>query len=388
MSDDVFAARSVERHGPVPQAPREYDLIERLSSLLPGFEVEASGHDERASLPVDALHALHEHGFDAAMLPRDLGGGGFGHAPFGRMVRMLAAADPALATVWVMHVGAGIGLAQLTRRTLGTWYADAFLRGERFANALSEPASGNSFLNPQQEATPVEGGYVLTGAKRFVSGSEIAQHLLVNVAINGAPAFFGVEPDESVSIIPIWDTLGLRGTRSQLLSFDNTLLRIDRRGNAPEPGHINAIGAGLPNISLGIADAALAAAVSHARTRIIKGRPLAHQQWVQYEIATIHSGIEAAGAYTRQALSQADLGGSHDAFGTAKLLANRIAVDAAQLAVRIGGASGFLRTSPIQRHLRDAQAGQLMAYSTEVLSGVIGRQVLGIEETPAADAET
>jgi alkylation response protein AidB-like acyl-CoA dehydrogenase len=55
-------------------------------------------------------------------------------------------------------------------------------------------------------------------------------------------------------------------------------------------------------------------------------------------------------------------------------------VDTAQLGVRIGGASGYLKQSPIQRHLRDAEAGQLMAYSTEVLAGVIGKEVLGVPE--------
>jgi alkylation response protein AidB-like acyl-CoA dehydrogenase len=44
------------------------------------------------------------------------------------------------------------------------------------------------------------------------------------------------------------------------------------------------------------------------------------------------------------------------------------------------GASGYLKTSPIQRHLRDAEAGQLMAYSTEVLTTEIGKQVLGVTE--------
>ena len=53
--------------------------------------------------------------------------------------------------------------------------------------------------------------------------------------------------------------------------------------------------------------------------------------------------------------------------------------DVAQLGVRVGGASGFLKQSPIQRHLRNAQAGQLMAYSTEVLATEIGKEVLGVE---------
>lgn len=357
----------------------EQALVERLHAQLPDFAAEADANDINAILPVAALRRLSKEGFDAAVLPSSLGGGGISHETFGQLVRMLASADPSLATIWVMHVGAGVGLAQMTRQTLGRFYADAFLRGDRFANALSEPGSGNLFLNPQQEATPTVGGYQLNGAKRFVSGCEIAQHLLVNAAIDGQPAFFGVEPDKTVMIVPIWDTLGLRATRSQLLTFRGTLLREDRRGEPPMPGSFDAIGAGLPNISLGIADATLAALKRHAATRIIQGKPLSHQQWLQHDVASIHASIEATRALIRQVLRIVDQGGSNDGFRTAKFLANRVAVEVSQLAVRVGGASGFLRSSPIQRHLRDAQAGQLMAYSTEVLAGLIGRATLGVD---------
>ena len=119
--------------------------------------------------------------------------------------------------------------------------------------------------------------------------------------------------------------------------------------------------------------------MQHALDRIIQGKPLSHQQWVQFEVASVESRLEAAKAYFRLALWHADSGlpQTIGSLSRAKLLANRIAVDVAQLGVRIGGASGYLKTSPIQRHLRDAEAGQLMAYSTEVLSAQIGAEVLG-----------
>lgn len=368
LSETAQAVRSDER-----------TLFATLDAQLPTIAAEAAANDEHARLPEAQLRWLHTAGFDAAVLPESLGGGGSGYAFYGSVVRALAEADPAVATVWTMHLGAGIGLAQLTSEGLGSHFADALLRGDRFANALSEPTSGNRFLNPQQEAGRVAGGYTLSGAKRFVSGSEIADHLLVNVAINGEPAFFGIEPDATISLTPIWDSLGLRGTRSQLLGFDGTFLPEERRGGAPAAGNLNLVGAGLPGISLGIADAALAALIRHARGRSILGRPLAEQQWVEFAVAEHHVRLEAARAYWELSLSRADAGdpASAGAFGRAKLLANKVAVDVAQLAVRVGGGTGYLRSSPIQRHLRDAEAGQLMAYSTEVLAGVIGAEVLG-----------
>jgi alkylation response protein AidB-like acyl-CoA dehydrogenase len=206
----------------------------------------------------------------------------------------------------------------------------------------------------------------------------------VNVAIDGEPVFFGYEPDETLTIIPIWDTLGLRATRSQLLAFDETLLKDSHRATNP-PGRFNAINAGLSNISIGVAQAALDALIDHARNRAISGRPLSHQQWVQYEVADVEIKLTAVKAATRRALRLADLGdpASFAAIDRAKYLANKVAVEIAQLGVRIGGASGFLRGSPIQRHLRDAQAGQLMAYSTEVIAGQVGKLVLGVDEESA-----
>lgn len=367
--------------GPYQLTSTEIEFLDKVEQLAPDFAATAAGYDERAEIPTANLRALHEAGFERAVLPEAVGGEGLSYQAFGEVIRVLAQAEPSTATIALMHAGAGVALAQLTTGTSGSYYADEFLRGARFANALSEPASGNKFLQPQQPAFPVAGGYSLDGAKRFVSGSEIAEHLLVNALVDGVPAFFGVEPDATVEVIPIWDTLGLRATRSQLLSFKQTVLREDRRGRFPEPTDFNAIPAGLPAISLGIAEAALAALTAHARGRIIEGKPLSHQQWVQYEVADVESRLEAAKAYSRLALWHADQGlpQTMGSLSRAKVLANRIAVDVAQLGLRIGGASGYLKTSPIQRHLRDAQAGQLMAYSTEVLSGQLGQEILSVQ---------
>jgi alkylation response protein AidB-like acyl-CoA dehydrogenase len=362
-------------------APNEQQLLDRVKELATGFAAEAAGFDERAEIHVAALHKLHEAGVSRALLPAPLGGEGISYLAFGELIRLLAEADPSVATIQLMHGGAGVGLAELTRDSLGSFFADEFLAGRRFANALSEPASGNRFLNPQQAAAPAEGGWLLDGAKRFVSGSEIADYLLVNALVDNEPTFFAVPlPDASVSVIPIWDTLGLRATRSQLLAFEKTLLRLASRGRAPQPGDFAAIPAGLPAISLGIADAALAALAGHARTRIILGAPLSHQQWVQHEVADAQTRLAAAHALYQHALRQADRGDPafFGGLARAKYLANKTAVAVAQLGVRIGGASGYLKVSPIQRHLRDAQAGQLMAYSTEVLATEIGREVLGV----------
>lgn len=364
-------------------------LLDRVAALLPGIADTAADYDGQAEIAVEHLESLHAAGVAKATLPVALGGEGLSYRALGRLIIDVAKADPSVATILTMHTGAGIGAAELTRDTVGSFFADEYLAGKRFSNALSEPTSGNRFLNPQQAAVAVEGGWSLDGAKRFVSGSEIADYLLVNALVDDAPVFFAVAPDETLTIIPIWDTLGLRATRSQLLAFTGTVLRTEWRGRAPQPGDFAVIPAGLPAISLGIADAALDAIVHHANNRQILGAPLSHQQWIQHEVAEVSSRLDAAHAHFERTLWQADLGdpGFFPQLGRAKYLANKVAVEVAQLGVRVGGASGFLRTSPIQRHLRDAEAGQLMAYSTEVLAGEIGKFVFGIDDAAAENTE-
>src|SRR4051794_15794143 len=87
----------------------EQAVIDRVAELAVGFAEDAAGYDDRAELPIANLLALHSAGADAAVLPASLGGGGISNVAFGEIVRTIAAADPSTATIWLMHVGAGVG---------------------------------------------------------------------------------------------------------------------------------------------------------------------------------------------------------------------------------------------------------------------------------------
>ncbi|SFP04253.1 Acyl-CoA dehydrogenase [Amycolatopsis arida] len=364
-----------------PESERHW--VATAAELATGFAATAAEHDDTAELPVGNLRVLHASGLDAALLPRELGGEALSYRSFGEIVRILAAACPSTACVWLMHVGAATVLVQLSTPDMAGCYASEFRAGRRFANALSEPSSGNLFLMPLQEAEPVPGGYRLTGAKRFVSGCEIADHLLVNALVDGQPAFFGHAPDETVRFEPIWDAMGLRASRSQLVRFDGTVLRAERRCPPPDPEappRPNHIAAGLAFLSLGIADAALAALLRHARSRTLPttGEPLGALQWVRFAVADARLRLDSAVLYAWHMAWLADQCAPEfePAALRAKPLANEVARDIAQLGVRVGGGSGYLRSSPIQRHFRDAQAPALMAYSVEVCKDRVGQEVL------------
>ncbi len=368
---------------PFAPPPAEQHWVDTAAELAAGFAKTAGALDDSAELPTANLMALHGSGLDAALLPKEFGGEDLSYRSYGEIVRKLSAACPSTACIWVMHIGAAAGLVAMSSPESARFYADELIAGRRFANALSEPTGGNLFLMPLQHAEPADGGFRLTGAKRFASGCEIAEHFLVNALVDGKPAFFGVAMDPAtMTLIPIWDTMGLRASRSQLIEFKGTLLREDRRCPPSKVRRPNHIGAGLAFLSLGIADAALAHLVDYARRRVIPttGKPLSDMQWLRFDVADVHSRLEAASMYARHMswLADENSTGFIPATMRAKQLANEIAVDAAQLAVRVGGASGgYLKSSPIERIFRDAQAGGLMAYSVEVCKDAIGAEVLG-----------
>ena len=366
---------------PSPFAPPEAEAhwIERVRELAVGFADRAPDHDADATLPLENLRALNDCGLDTAVLPVPYGQG-LSFRTIGAALTEIAAACPATAALWLMHAGAAHGLVSLSAPAAARSYADELAAGRRFANALSEPSSGNLFLNPQQSAEPVEGGWRLEGAKRFVSGCEVADHFLTNVLVDGVPTFFGVPKDDTISFAGVWDAMGMRATRSQLVSFTGTLLRPELRCGPPAPTSTNLISAGLPFLSLGIARAAVDAAAAHARGRFLPGvgDVLANLQWVRFEMAGLHVALRGAFLLAEQAVWLADAGDGQAAPAAveAKLAANEVAKQAAALGVKIGGATGYLATSPIQRHFRDAQAGALMAHSVEVCSDLVGAWAL------------
>ncbi|MCA9709699.1 MAG: acyl-CoA dehydrogenase, partial [Myxococcales bacterium] len=253
-----------------------------------------------------------------------------------------------------------------------------FRRGEWFATALSEPTSGNLFLSPQQSAERVEGGWRLSGAKRFVTASERARYLWVNASCDGVPRFFIIDKDDSVEIQQVWDTMGMRGTRSQLVRFSDTLLPDGRESQIQPP---NAVAVGLAWISIGIAEAAMRFAVEYAQERVLPpdGVALADLQWVQFSVADMSMQLGASRAFAEHMTALTDRGDpSMVALQMeAKTVANEAAISIARAALEIAGGSGYFRGRPIELYLRNAMSGPLMALSGAAVRSFMGKVLLG-----------
>jgi alkylation response protein AidB-like acyl-CoA dehydrogenase len=361
----------------MPQPQRKIsdaDLLteaERLQRLL---AEHAARHDRDTSLPEEGFTAMAQSPLNTALLD------GASWLTFGRIISTLSRGSASFGTLWLMHQGAGLAFMALPDPARVASFNEEFRRGAWFGNALSEPTSGNMFLMPYQEARRVEGGWRLSGAKRFVSGGERAKYLLTNAVCDGQPGFFLIDKDDSIRVEEIWDTLGMRATRSQLLYFQDTLLPEFRRLRL-DPSQPNAIALGLPWISIGIAEAALAFAIQYAKERKLppEYRAIAEMQWVRFSVADMSIRLEAARALAMRAAIATDQ--REPNFPVlqmqAKVVANEAAVAITTAALELSGGSGYLRTHPIERYLRDAMSGPLMAWSSAVVRDFIGKALLG-----------
>ncbi|WP_437278507.1 acyl-CoA dehydrogenase [Sorangium sp. So ce375] len=355
---------------------------ERISAIL---AEHAARHDRDTTFPIEGLAATIRSPINTALL-----GGAAGddaaRAPcswltFGRIVAILARGDASFATAWLMHQGARSVYPALTAPDERSRFEQAIRRGAWVGNALSEPTSGNMFLVPRQVAQKAEGGYRLTGEKRFVTGCEHADYFFTAAVCDGQPAFFLIDRDDSIAIEPVWDTLGMRATRSQIVRFQGTLLPESRR-LAIDPLAPNPIPNGLAWLSVGIAEAAMAAAVAYARERVLPpgDRPIAELQWVQFAVADMSTRLEAARALAMRTAAALDAG--DPSYGLlqlqSKVVANEAAVAIATSALEIAGGAGYMRTRPIERHLRDAMSGPVMALSGPAIRDIVGKALLGV----------
>ncbi len=359
----------------VPAAEQQW--IDTVSQLAETFTTTVADDDRDARLPVEHLAALQASGLDVAFLPRAYGGQDLSYATLAHTVRILAAHHPAVATVWLMHIGAAHGLVTMSAPDEAAFFAAELAAGKRFANALSEISGGRFFLSSHQNATPAPNGWTLTGSKVFVSGSEIADHLFLNVRLDDQPAFFGVTVDDTVSFPPIDETMGMRATRSRTILFENTPLSASRRCSPPPADYANLITVGFGMLSIGIAESALDAYIAASRSSKGGAPALADTQWVQMETGLLWTELQAARLLAERVAWLADQGSPEamPAAAESKMLANEVAKKVASEAVRVGGGGGYLLRSPIQRIFRDAQAGALMAYSVPLTQEIVGAAV-------------
>jgi alkylation response protein AidB-like acyl-CoA dehydrogenase len=363
------------------------------------FATTANEHDRSASFPAQNVTAMHRSGLLGAAVPPELGGMGVDSVhDLSVAISRVARGDAASALVATMHIAQTIESAREWRHAVAAGdeetaaglaaFLTPFAAGEVLvAAAVTE--NGTYFLNPLTEATPTADGYELTGRKSFVTNSPLAQMFVVTCRVPGDQPTFGgclvARDTPGVTIHDNWDSLGMRATGSNDVTFDHCPLPAEAVtsygpwGQWSTPLLVEFIGAlhVLLGAFLGIAEAARDHIVNTVtvRRKAPSGTLLADRPAVQQLIAEIEIALTAARAtLARTALTIDEHFATHapgqhtDAelhellkqHQCTNLVVKRAAGTIVDLAMTASGGAGYIASNPLSRLYRDVRAGPFM----------------------------
>jgi alkylation response protein AidB-like acyl-CoA dehydrogenase len=402
-----------------PKTPAGKKFSEAALSQTEALRERAGISDQSAEVASDSFKDLQAAGVSGAFIPEACGGFGV-TSIHDWMVGMsrLGRGDGSVAIAMNIHLAVSRGLA-------GAWRAGRASGNEKMTQGLeqqfeliqsgnmhicataTEPGSDN--LHPFTEATKVAGGWLINGLKIFVTGSPIASHIAMNLRVQGENGddmiSSTIMPIATKGVVPLddWQAMGMRGSGSQSIKFDNVLLPVHSVNPVGPWGKwstsmlMNRNLGNLPllGVFLGIAEHAYELALAAATGTQKKGKPRsAELPGIQHMIAEIEILLATARAMVGQMGSIADdfleefdgkkipIERAHELLKdhqSMKWVVNRNAIEIVNRAMDIVGGGGFMDKHPLSRLYRDVRAGPFMQpYSPTEARDYIGKVALGI----------
>ncbi|RSS73297.1 acyl-CoA dehydrogenase family protein [Streptomyces sp. WAC06614] len=353
----------------------------------------AAEWDRAESVDRGIVKKLGALGFLGLTVPEEYGGSGGDHLTYALVTEELGRGDSAVRGILSVSLG-------LVAKTLAAWGSEeqkhAWLprlcAGDALGCfALTEPGTGSDAANLTTRAVRDGDHYVLSGAKMFITNGTWADLALVFARTGEAPGHRGVSAFLVPTATPgltrreVHGKLGLRGQATAELVLDGVRVPASALLGPAGKGFsvaMSALAKGRMSVAagcVGLAQAALDAAVGYATAREQFGRPIAQHQLVQELIADIAVDVDAARLLTWRVADLIDRGRPFATeSSTAKLFASEAAVRAAGNALQVHGGYGYIDEYPVGKLLRDARVMTLYEGTSQIQKLLIGRAHTGI----------
>jgi alkylation response protein AidB-like acyl-CoA dehydrogenase len=350
----------------------------------------AAGFEERHEFPRKLFQQLGGMGLCGIPYDERYGGGGQSALTYLAVLEEVATGFFSLALGMSVHHLSAFGVHDYGAAELKERYLPRLFSGDWLgAYALSEAASGSDAASLRCRAERDADGYVLTGAKRFITHGGEADFYLV-MARTGEDGPKGIS---AFAVEQGWDGFGF-GRREEKMGWHASPMRelvfegcrVPAENLVGEEGQgftialaaLDAGRLGIAACSVGLATAALEAAVRFARERRQFGRPVVEFQGLQFMLADMATQIEAARRLYRQAARLKDAGGDYSvAASMAKLFASDTAMRVTTDAVQVHGGYGYMQEYPVERYMREAKALQIVEGTNQIQRFIIGRRLAG-----------
>ncbi|MDS1270406.1 acyl-CoA dehydrogenase family protein [Lipingzhangella sp. LS1_29] len=264
-----------------------------------------------------------------------------------------------------------------------------------FSYGLSEPEAGSDAAAMRTRAVRDGDSYVLNGVKRWITNAGVSKYYTVmavtdpDAGARGISAFVVEDGDPGFSVGALEQKLGIKGSPTRELYFDNCRIPADRIIGAEGTGFKTALATldhtriTIAAQALGIAQGALDHATSYVKERQQFGKPVAEFQGVQFMLADMAMKLTSARqlTYAAAAKSERAMAGNREDDLTfyssaAKCAASDAAMDITTDAVQLLGGYGYTRDFPVERMMRDAKITQIYEGTNQVQRVVMARELL------------
>lgn len=268
-------------------------------------------------------------------------------------------------------------------------YVPKLASGEYLGSfCLTEPAAGSDAASIKTSAKKVEGGYELNGSKVFITNGGYADVYIVFAVTDstqktkGITAFIVERTMEGLVIGKNEEKMGLHGSSTVQLTFENLFVPEENilgqlgEGFTIAMANLNVGRIGIAAQALGIAEAALEAAIGYAKERQQFNQPIIKHQGIAFKLADMATSVEAAKqlVYSAAALYERGEDCKKEA-SMAKLFASKIAVEVATEAIQVYGGYGYSKEYPVERYFRDAKVTEIYEGTSEIQRLVISKEL-------------
>jgi alkylation response protein AidB-like acyl-CoA dehydrogenase len=378
-----------------------HDLV-LSDALLSRCAARCAGYDRDNRFFEEDFAELKAAGYLTMAVPRELGGGGLTLAQVCREQRRLAYHAPATALGINMHVY-WVGLvADLWRKGDKSleWLLLEAMAGEVFNAGHSERGNDLPVMLSTSKAERVEGGFRITGHKMFGSLAPVftryGLHAMWADADGGPQIVHAFMPRETPGyrIVDTWNTMGMRGTRSDDFVLDGVFVPDRYVARMVPAGTADAFVLGIfawgllgfANVYYGVARRAIDLALPglKKKTSLAVSRSMAYHPEIQHSVAQMMLAFDPIGPHLEQVAEDWSNGVDHGGTWPSKIVsAKHHAVEAAwkivDLAMEVSGGAGMFKGSELERLFRDARCGRFHPANTFLTHEIVAKTALGID---------
>ena len=374
--------------------PDEYVELQQAVRGLAQDKIapRAAEIDAKGEFPWDVYDALVSSGFHAIHIPEAYDGMGGDNLASALVVEEIARVCGSSSLIPAVNKLGTTPLLVGASEEVKQRYLPEVASGEAmFSYALSEPEAGSDAVSMRSKVVPDGDGWILNGNKRWITNAGVSKYYTVLASVEpgsgpkGITAFVVHADDEGFSLGAEENKLGIKGSPTRELYFDNVKLPADRMvGGVGEGWAIAMKTLDITRVTIGaqavgMAQGALDVALAYAKERSQFGKSIAEFQGIQFMLADMAMQIEAARQLVYHAAAASDRGDARVTFlgSAAKAFASDVAMKVTVDVVQVLGGYGYVKDYPAERFMRDAKITQIYEGTNQIQRLVMARQLLG-----------